>query len=272
MTRPFFALQHVPIDRIHEHAGALSAIHDGQLDGVLVEGAMAPELAAVIAQRLDEHHARRFDEIRLVPDVDAFMQSPVLVRAESWEQYLGAAEPWREACAWLCEGGPTFSDVFSHVLGALAGPHPVRVPTRGGRPFVSDTVRRLPPGGRLPRHIEVEQTFSPTYAEFNAQLDGMTMWSVFLLLQSAEHGGELVVYETAPAETDLKTLASGRVSEATLDRRPVVRVAPKAGDMVIFAGGRFFHEISPIEGTRTRWTLGSFMARSADGESFLRWS
>jgi hypothetical protein len=268
---PFLKVLRTSLPEVGVHPGALADLHAGRLDAIIVEGAMDPAHAARLVGRL-EAELDPDAEIQLVPEAETYLQSPVLVGSSSWEQHLAAAEAWNDRAAGLCAGGPSLAAVFEASLGPLAGDLPVVVADHAGRPLMPETVRRMPPGGGLPRHLEIEQSLSPMYADFNPQLDGVTIWSFYITLQPALAGGELVVCETFPEERDPMTLLAGRVSAQTLDARRHVRLAFQPGDLVMFAGGRFFHSVSPVEGDQSRWTVGGFMARSADGARFLRWS
>ena len=44
------------------------------------------------------------------------------------------------------------------------------------------------------------------------------------------------------------------------------------GDLLVFDGGRHFHQILPVVGPRRRWTVGGFMAPTRDRTAWLRWS
>ncbi len=46
----------------------------------------------------------------------------------------------------------------------------------------------------------------------------------------------------------------------------------KEGDLIIFAGGEIWHEITQIEGRKNRITIGGFMAPSLNRQKWYVWS
>ena len=45
-----------------------------------------------------------------------------------------------------------------------------------------------------------------------------------------------------------------------------------AGELLLFDGGRYFHKVSPVEGSRARWTIGGFVGFTRDHERVVYWS
>jgi hypothetical protein len=46
---------------------------------------------------------------------------------------------------------------------------------------------------------------------------------------------------------------------------------PGVGDLLVFDGGRHYHEVTRVAG-RARWTLGGFLALGRDHRSIYFWS
>ena len=57
-----------------------------------------------------------------------------------------------------------------------------------------------------------------------------------------------------------------------MDRYQQVRLRPRAGDMILFDGGRWFHKVDVVRGSATRWTIGGFLMFDRDGRRAYYWS
>jgi hypothetical protein len=49
-------------------------------------------------------------------------------------------------------------------------------------------------------------------------------------------------------------------------------ISPRAGDLLVFDGGRYFHRVAKVKGSRIRYTIGGFMMFDQPGETLLYWS
>ncbi|MEM7038253.1 MAG: hypothetical protein AAF570_14815, partial [Bacteroidota bacterium] len=49
-------------------------------------------------------------------------------------------------------------------------------------------------------------------------------------------------------------------------------IEPTEGDLILFSGGRIWHQVENLSGSRPRITIGGFCARSHDDQSFYFWS
>ena len=47
---------------------------------------------------------------------------------------------------------------------------------------------------------------------------------------------------------------------------------PEEGDMILFSGGRIWHQVANLSGDKPRITIGGFGARSRDDKTFYFWS
>ena len=54
-------------------------------------------------------------------------------------------------------------------------------------------------------------------------------------------------------------------------RVPYQDVVAAPGDLLIFDGGRNAHEVLPVRGPRSRWTIGGFLGWTQDG-AVLAWA
>jgi hypothetical protein len=116
----------------------------------------------------------------------------------------------------------------------------------------------------------MEQTLRPPYARLAPKLDGRMM-SFFLLLQPADEGGHLRIHDLHWDELSEDDWSNDRTHLGPLlQGRRSHDVELGVGDLLLFDGGRWSHEVTPVQGNR--WTAGGFMGGTADGEQFWMWS
>ena len=66
---------------------------------------------------------------------------------------------------------------------------------------------------------------------------------------------------------------SGREALRTeVSRHPSGVVPIERGDLLLLNSGRFFHEVTTVEGARPRFTIGGFFAKRRGGEGVVYWA
>ena len=248
-------------------------IRNGQLQGTIVHGVYPVELLGAVVERLE----------RLDPP---FLQTWFPSKFRSWffGRNLNLAGPvldgyFKESAVFARQLEALFpprmglDERVSSILSALdrgrrvaaaTGPNP-------GQHYMFATLRAHMEGGYIPAHFDNEQTIRPSYAHLRG-LVGLHMTSFVLMLQTAEAGGTLEVYDVCcepqdvyPINDDRAKLkpSVGQVASAVFDI--------PAGSMIILDSGRYLHRVSPVEGTRKRWTACSFMALSRQRDMTYCW-
>lgn len=159
-------------------------------------------------------------------------------------------------------------------LGALAAPRPLREPrSAGGVVYAPFTVRSYPEGGLIPPHCELEQLRRDSYQDLLPQICTDTLLSFLVMASAPEAGGDLVVYDLDQGDPRVPEFYSDRsVFHSIREGFSHERIPLSTGDLLVFDGGRHFHQILPVVGSRTRWTLGGFMAPSRDRSEWFCWS
>jgi carrier-protein-independent halogenase WelO5-like protein len=162
------------------------------------------------------------------------------------------------------------------MLAALAGDRTVRLALGpdGVSRYVPSTAKVIAQHGYIPPHCELEQLARPPYRHLRDVIDATTLVSFFFMLRPADAGGALRIHALTWDAIDKSRMRDQRTYEAVmpvLDRYPHEDVHPGAGDLVVFDGGRFVHEVTRVEGAMSRLTVGGFLARSRDGAQALYW-
>lgn len=102
--------------------------------------------------------------------------------------------------------------------------------------------------------------------------------SFFLVLQNAEQGGELTIYDMLwkdikdkdrMEENEYVLTPSGE--QLYLNTLRSFYVKPNPGDVLIFSGGPIWHRVENIKGNIPRITFGGFLNFTPDGKGLRYW-
>ncbi len=173
----------------------------------------------------------------------------------------------------LLTSGPDRADAIEAVLDRISGGRDVgRLVAADGRTFAGCTIRSLPEGQRIIVHHDGRHYQLPIYGDAAASLDTSTCLSFVALLQEPEAGGEVVIHGLTAADPTPR-LPSGMPDGETIKTRYRSHtVAMRAGDVLVFAAGRFYHHVAPVIGPRPRITLGAFMTLDRDHRRVIYWN
>jgi hypothetical protein len=191
------------------------------------------------------------------PPLQAYLESAARDRAVLEEMFAGVLEPVPE---------------MQRLLARFAGGRPVEVATSEGERFVPMTVRCLTDGKSLVAHHD-DLYRLPVYKKLAPTLDRSALISFVVTLQRPSAGGALVVYPVPPNAPGPK-LPDGFFFdvEAIEQRKSFVRVDPNAGDLFLLASDRCLHRVEPAAGTRSRITMGGFLAFDANRSRVVFWN
>lgn len=249
----------------------LGAMLDGERHAVCVRGLVDPVLTGdLVAAMRDVELAEHPFSVRF----EAYSRGIILDHSErDLDDYLREGDALERAVRG-CAAGRAILATLDEALSQLHGGGIVEVPrSTGGAAYAAFTVRRYPTGGLIPPHCEREQLGKPSYGELAPSLDGATLLSFLLVLASPRAGGRLVLYELGPDDDGADRVLRERMQVAQkLAGVSHVEVDLREGDLIVFDGGRRYHQILPVEGPVDRWTLGGFIGRSAHDGRVLRWS
>lgn len=255
---------------VTDHPDTIEQIYSGDLDGASIRGVYSPAEVAAAVERIRGYS----DEFR--DHGTTIMFGTALVgSAPDRSDYFAGAPAINDRI------GTFFEDDFvrrvADVLSALGGDRPTVVPVEGdASEYVPATVRFLPPD-RGVMHAHTANEFCGAWDSYEHLRSIAVMWnslSYFVVCQAPETGGELVLYDLMWDDTpaDVGSLPMGPERDALLERFPTVDTGLREGDMVLFTGGRIWHRVTPVGGSRERVTIGGFAALSQDDQYVYFWS
>jgi hapalindole-type alkaloid chlorinase len=258
---------------LERRSDAIGELHAGTLAGLIVRGAFEPRLLERALERLGA------GEVRLprveVPVLRGYLLGLPLVAADAGlDAYLDSADQFRAGCHQLFGGALDLEATLRGLLSRLAGGREVTVPERGGRRYLPAGFRVLVDGDALPFHFENSTFDNPRMSGLNPTLDRSSLMSFYVPVSQSGRGGELRLYPVdarGDGERVIEQLGGNQAARAWFESRGFETVRPAIGDLLLFNGGRFYHEVTPVE-DGPRWTLGGFLALTADGRAVRFWS
>ncbi|PSR13482.1 MAG: hypothetical protein DA408_10690 [Bacteroidetes bacterium] len=278
---------------VAQYPNALHDLYTGKEDGFLVKGVLSPEqVAAILAnfqQVLDDEPA--YTNVGFTyPTIFAEFSNRILK--------LPAAEKAAGISAYFAKNdhfSTTFKDRFgvglpqllNDLFQQIGGGRKVRVPKgmedQGHYPFA--TFRYLVPAtGMMAVHCGnyFQDAFLKVYQHLSSIVKVKNQMSFFIVLQAAEAGGELSVFnfrwkdgqsKINPSEDREIYLPNGKAYFIDEDKgMQKIMLKPQAGDMILFQGGSIWHRVEPVRGQQNRITFGGFMGFSEDEGTLYYWS
>lgn len=130
--------------------------------------------------------------------------------------------------------------------------------------------------GGLHAHAEAEfMSYLPEFEGIRKNTDVGTAFNYLLILEDAELGGELELYdlywqdspETLKGKYEFRNHYKFREDILQQYRRQKINL--RAGDLFLFNGVNIWHGVSEIRGKRTRKTFAGFIAKSTVNDDFV---
>ena len=254
------------------HADAFAQIRAGTLQAVVVNGVYDSTTMAEVVDRLERHDP---------PLLRTWF--PEQFHAWFYGQNLNLADPHlteyfeqaRQFNTQIDELFPAGQGLAARVGGVLAA-------LDDGRPFVAapgpapdqqymfTTIRAHLDEGFLPPHFDNEQAMRPQYRHLHSIAE-LHMTSYVLTFSAAEIGGTLDVYNLQCDPESAMPLSHDQAEPPDISRMQPASFAIPAGSMIVLDSGRYLHSVSPVGGTRKRWTACSFMSLSRGRDATFCW-
>ena len=283
-TGPVWKFDRIDYSEVENYSDGIQSIMAGQRIGFEIANFLTPE-------ECDKLIAGFWEEEKKVSIVEGFQSYPRSFAQTEQLIHSGqmtARDYYLEAEAYRKNFPDNFGvDVESRikkVIETLAPDKTVLCPAApdGVGSFVPFNFRKLDPGpGRLKVHCGMffYQEFPQLYDRFRHFTNNEHQISFFMMLQPAEQGGQLTVYDLTwdqakkrPDDYTLLTLDGESIDIRDEKRLRRDTVHPQVGTLIVFYGGEIWHQVENVAGSHPRLTLGGFMSFSPDLSKLHYWT
>lgn len=268
---PFFQLVDCGVEEVV--LGAYKEIYNHNIDGILIRNVVSATAANRAVAAL-EHPDCPLEKFRMGSSFIGHCYGLGLDRSQGdLNSYFDVAKRSIERLNVLSEFRALVEPVIQ-VVERLTANLPVITPVGpDARSYLPYNFRCFPAGGLIPAHIEVEQLGRPSYRHLRSLLDQRTLISFFLTLQTSEQGGDITLHDLQWSDIGPENFYNGHTQlEPLLKHRKSLTIKPNVGDLLVFNGGCFAHEVTRVIGNQHRWTMGGFLAPSLDHTKVFLWT
>ncbi len=257
---------------VEKYPNLIRDLNDGNVNVALVRGVFPIEAAQKIVERVEAGEgSSALTEV--APQFRIYSIGLALDTAPSLEEYLRAAQSSVPECSKIFRDLPDYFVTMPALFASLSGGRPVDLPRYQDRPYNPVTIRRLPEGGFIPPHCEFEQLNRPSYQHLKGLIGTQSIMSYYVTLRPPESGGQAFISTLSWGEVPIAADGrSGADTVETIKRYPSMTFLPGVGDLIMFDGGRLYHQVIEVRGARPRWTIGGFMSESAARDRIWYWS
>ncbi len=250
------------VESARDYSDGINQVYQSQIDGMLIQEVFSK------AEMLSVKHKLENKDYELETVGYGVTLGYVLAAAgTSTEKYLKVAASFRDELKMLFT--TNYEARVEAVLSQMSGGRKVELARESDeRIYTPATFRFLYPNrGGIGLHRDNEFLGQSSYQHLNKIARMVNAMSYFIIVDTPEQGGDLVLYDLPPEqyETPIKNL--------DLENCPKRLITPDIGDMILFRGGDILHQVTPdVECQKTRITIGGFLALSKDDKKVFYWS
>lgn len=304
-TIPFsqgtFRLLDIHVSEVENYPGALQdMMFNRRYEGMIIREVFPKDVMEQVAAGI-EKYGSDFDSIFVSEEKTgvAHEKGPnfygwvlaALKKPKDIEEYFAHEPVLRQIYRTLFPANQDYYERMESVFRALAGGKPVKTPTGlEGQNYCASNLRMIPVGHELRLHVGNDFIKMPQASYLNNLFDLTDQLSFFIPIVTAEAGGKLKIYSLELNEemdkqrregfakmadlsdAELYDAYSSVLAELPLDQYESLDLSPDAGDMLLFDGGRYFHQVTRVEGRRTRITTGGFLNFSHEHDTVYYWT
>ena len=258
---------------VQEHASAISRLRQGDLHAITVRGVYHPshmeDLTAVLESAGDSILKTYFPKAFN----GWFYGQNLNLLTESMDTYFNQAALFASSLEKVFPAGLAPELHLANVLEALDGGHQYSAAPgpEMEQSYMFATIRGHGESGYIPPHFDNEVHTRPSYQHL-ATLVSPRIYSMVLAIGQPDSGGALELFNcnTEDHQAQFLNIDTEGSSSDTSEFESIV-LPTRPGDLLIVDSGRYLHRVIPVQGTKTRWSLCSFMAKSFDREAVYCW-
>jgi hypothetical protein len=254
------------------HSDAFAQIRSGALHAVVVHGVYDATTMAAVVDRLERHDPPLLRTWFPAQFHAWFYGQNLNLAHPDLTDYFAQAEQFNAQINELFPAGQGLAARVGEILAALDDGRPF-VAAPGPAPhqqYMFTTIRAHLDEGFIPPHFDNEQALRPTYRHLHSIVE-LHMTSFVLTFSAAEIGGTLDVYNVMCDPESARPISHDDAAPPDISQMEPASFAIPAGSMIVLDSGRYLHCVSPVSGSRKRWTACSFMSLSRGREATYCW-
>lgn len=239
----------------------INQIYQGEIDGMLLKAVFSKAEMLEVKSRLE----RETDDLESVR-YGTTLGCVLMAAGSDKARYFQGADRFRKKLKTLFN--TNFEARLEAILRKMSVGKKVEVARENDeRIYTPATVRFVHPnlGGMVP-HKNNDFIVNSYYDHLKQIAKMVDALSYFIIIDKAESGGDLVLYDLPPEESITPT------KDLDLEKFPKRYITPDIGDMILFHGGNIVHQITDVTGQKNRITIGGFLAMSNDEQKIFYWS
>lgn len=248
-------------DLASNYPDGLNQVYQGEIDGMLLKGVFSKAEMLEVKHKLESES----DELETVR-YGTTLGCVLMAAGSDLERYFKSADSFRAKLNKLFN--TSYEARVEGILSKMSGGKKVEVARENDeRLYTPATVRFVHPNqGGMVAHKNNDFLDKPYYNHLNQVADTINSISYFIVIEKAEEGGDLLLYDLSEKQSMTFT------KDLDLESYSKTSITPDVGEMIIFRASSRVHQITDVKGDKTRITIGGFLAMSKDEQKFLYWS
>lgn len=254
---------------------AIKEIYDRKIDGIIVENVLSPDALQQAIARIEA-----WDTDIIEPSDFGKVYGKTLVGSQpDLEFFLSQTDSYNEDLSRIF--GQSFQSIVEPLMEKMGGGREVMTPEVEGRGrYKPCTIRYIDPGKKEMRaHVGNEFITGLPQCEHIAGMVHLNdQLSYFMLMQKPDEGGDLVLYDLSWEDTPPDMIADQAFRKIPEYRQKALRkyarqkLVMNPGEVLLFHGGRIWHRVDPVQGSKSRITIGGFVAFALNDKRLYYWS
>lgn len=259
-----------------EQSHLISDVHQNKVEGFILKSAFSKEEVDEFLRLVEQIDTSEFLYTKsgtIIPDPFATIND----LDERIQNYIDKRDKFNTF------GFEKYYEKLNRIMNFIGEPFEVNIPKLrvDQSNAVPANIRQFYPdmGGLFVHCGYLFQVESPIYYEAVETMKKEGQLSFFMVMQQPDSGGELTLYDMV--WENVKSKDSLENNEYVIDKNgskvflkdlESKKFNPEPGDLLIFYGGKIWHRVEPILGSKPRITLGGFINFSDDEKKCFYWS
>ena len=259
-----------------EQCHLINDVHQNKIEGFILKNVFSKEEVDEFLRLIDHINASEF----LYTKTGTVIPEPFAIISdldERLQNYFNKRDKFNTF------GFEKFYEKLNWVMNFIGEPYEVHIPEFrvDHSKAVPANIRHFYPemGGLFVHCGYLFQEHSPVYYQAVEPMKKEGQLSFFIVMQQPDSGGELTLYDMVWEHVNGKDSLEN--NEYVIDKNgnkiflndlEFKKFNPEPGDLLIFYGGKIWHRVEPILGSKPRITFGGFINFSSDDKKLFFWS